>query len=172
MKVLDLRTSRYLEIWRHQVRDCWPALPVEPIFASVECFSFKTLLIRRVCDGIIVSSSSICPLVNNLRSSSFELQRVSIRGCAISEEGLVWLPMSWMTMAVWIFGHITKPVMKQLSKYLATIATLRKLKLEHRNFFGSLSRKWNAYGICTTWMASYPLQETGDTIGFITFGND
>jgi len=146
VKVLDLRTSRLLETWDKaspaghprgfMASD--PVIPVEPILEALECGEGSQCSLQTLDFGgnMMPSSSPICPLVTILLSPSLGLQRVSFRGCALTEAGLLSVAKELETNNCLEFldlSHnvITKPAMQQLAKSLAKNTTLRKLKLEH-----------------------------------------
>eukprot|EP00526_Cylindrotheca_closterium_P000175 CAMPEP_0113655450 /NCGR_PEP_ID=MMETSP0017_2-20120614/29721_1 /TAXON_ID=2856 /ORGANISM="Cylindrotheca closterium" /LENGTH=379 /DNA_ID=CAMNT_0000568715 /DNA_START=202 /DNA_END=1337 /DNA_ORIENTATION=+ /assembly_acc=CAM_ASM_000147 len=141
VKVLDLRTSRYLETWhkaspgRGGRGSSNPGLSVEPILASLESFEGSQYSLKTLDFGgnaMASSTSMVCPFVTKLLSSSLGLERLSFRGCALAEEGLLSVAKelennSSLTFLDLSHNVITKPVMQQLAKSLAKNTTLRKL---------------------------------------------
>lgn len=84
----------------------------------------------------MASSSPVCPLVTKLLSPYLGLQRLSFRGCALTEAGLLAVAKELEDNRCLEFldlSHnvMTKPVVQQLAKSLVMSRSLRKLKLEH-----------------------------------------
>ncbi|CAJ1953907.1 unnamed protein product [Cylindrotheca closterium] len=144
LKSLDLRTSRYLETWGKcgpgtQRSKSKPGLPVEAILAALECFDEASQCSLRTLDfggNPMALSSSICPFVMKLLSPGLGLERLSFRGCALTEAGLLSVAKELdnnTSLKFLDLSHnvISKPVMEQLTKSLAKNTTLRSLKLEH-----------------------------------------
>jgi hypothetical protein len=143
LKVLDMRSSRYLESWykskpRNEIRD----KPNNPIYIkpliSALLSSQRQFKLRNLDLGgnVILSTAAICSLAKSL--PSLDLNRLSLRGCSLTETSLLAIAKSLETNKVLTeldLSHntCTTPVLEELTNSLEYNRALKRLRLEHCN---------------------------------------